>query len=65
MQSARPVRLRLLRGCLWPGGWNASCDASGQEDRSMNLAVWLPAMFLLGLGTMIACYVFIDACEKI
>jgi hypothetical protein len=31
----------------------------------MNLVVWLPAMFLLGLVTMIACYAFIGACEKI
>jgi hypothetical protein len=31
----------------------------------MNLLVWLPAMFLLGVGTIVGCYVFIDACEKI
>jgi hypothetical protein len=31
----------------------------------MNLVVWLPAMFLLGLVTMIACYAFIEACDKI
>jgi len=31
----------------------------------MDLAVWLPGMFLLGLVSMIGCYVFISACEKI
>jgi len=31
----------------------------------MNLMVWLPAMFLLGLVTMGLCYAFITACEKI
>jgi len=31
----------------------------------MDLVVWLPAMFILGLFTMIGCYIFIDACEKI
>ena len=31
----------------------------------MDLTVWLPAMFLLGLGGMILCYVFIEACDKI
>jgi len=36
-----------------------------QEVPLMNLVVWLPAMFLLGLVTMILCYAFIGACEKI
>lgn len=31
----------------------------------MDLVVWLPAMFALGLVSMIACYAFIGACEKI
>ena len=31
----------------------------------MDLVVWLPAMFSLGLVGMIACYAFIGACEKI
>ena len=31
----------------------------------MDLTVWLPAMFLLGLVSMGLCYVFIGACEKI
>jgi hypothetical protein len=31
----------------------------------MNLVIWLPAMFLLGLASMGLCYAFIDACAKI
>ena len=31
----------------------------------MNLFIWLPAMFLLGLASMGLCYAFIGACEKI
>ena len=31
----------------------------------MNLFVWLPAMFALGLVGMGLCCAFIEACEKI
>jgi hypothetical protein len=31
----------------------------------MNLGIWLPAMFLLGLTVMGLCYAFLIACEKI
>jgi hypothetical protein len=31
----------------------------------MNLVVWLPVMFALGLVSMIACYAFIDICDKV
>jgi hypothetical protein len=31
----------------------------------MNLAVWLPAMFLLGVTAMGLCMAFLFACEKI
>jgi len=31
----------------------------------MNLAFWLPAMFLLGLVAMVLIYLFFKACEKI
>lgn len=30
-----------------------------------NLATWLPAMFLLGIGVMAICMLFVKACEKI
>jgi hypothetical protein len=32
---------------------------------SMNLVVWLPAMFVLGLAGMGLCFAFVDACELI
>jgi len=31
----------------------------------MDLVIWLPGVFLLGLVSMVACYAFIGACEKI
>lgn len=31
----------------------------------MNLVVWLPGMFLLGLVTMILSYAFVTACDRI
>ena len=31
----------------------------------MNLAIWLPAIFLLGLVLMGLFYLFIEACDKI
>jgi len=31
----------------------------------MNLVIWLPAMFFLGIVVMGLCYLFLKACEKI
>ena len=31
----------------------------------MNLVVWLPALFILGLAGMALCLAFLAACEKI
>jgi len=31
----------------------------------MNLAIWLPGMFLLGIAGMALCGLFLKACEKI
>jgi hypothetical protein len=31
----------------------------------MDLMIWIPAMFLLGLALMGGCFLFIKACEKI
>jgi hypothetical protein len=33
--------------------------------KSMNLFVWLPAMFLLGLGSMGLFLAFVTACDRI
>jgi hypothetical protein len=35
------------------------------KERSMNLVVWLPAMFALGLVSFGVCLVFTLACEHI
>jgi hypothetical protein len=31
----------------------------------VNLAIWLPAMFVLGLAAMGLCYAFLLACDNI
>jgi len=31
----------------------------------MNLVIWLPAMFILGIVMMGLCLLFLKACEKI
>jgi len=31
----------------------------------MNLAFWLPAMFLLGIAALGLCFLFLIGCEKI
>ena len=31
----------------------------------MNLAIWLPAMFILGIVMMGLCLLFLEACDKI
>jgi len=32
---------------------------------TMNLWLWLPGTFLMGLGGLALCYVFLTGCEKI
>ena len=31
----------------------------------MDLAIWLPGMFFLGIAAMGVCFLFIKGCEKI
>jgi hypothetical protein len=31
----------------------------------MNLWIWLPALFALGLGSLVLCVLFVDACDAI
>jgi hypothetical protein len=59
------MRRLVFRWWRAGGTWNGSCLCTGLGGDMMNLVIWLPAMFLLGLVTMIACYAFIGACEKI
>ena len=36
-----------------------------ESQMEMNLWLWIPAMFLIGIALMGLCYLFMDACEKI
>ena len=36
-----------------------------EEGLTMDLVIWLPAMFLLGISMMGVCWLFMEACEKI
>jgi hypothetical protein len=36
-----------------------------RRSLSMNLEIWLPAMFTLGIVSMLLCLLFLKACEKI
>jgi hypothetical protein len=36
-----------------------------RSESKMDLTIWLPAMFILGLGVMGLCYAFLFACENI
>jgi hypothetical protein len=38
---------------------------SEKREATMNLVVWLPAMFALGLVSLGVCYAFVFACEDI
>jgi len=38
---------------------------SQREDQSVNLLLWLPALFLLGLATMALLFAFVIGCEKV
>jgi len=31
----------------------------------MNLTIWLPVMFALGIASMVLCLLFVKACERI
>jgi len=43
----------------------ASFVSEHREEALMNLVIWLPAMFLLGVVAMGLCYLFMKACERI
>jgi hypothetical protein len=38
---------------------------NAKEGFPMNLVIWLPAMFFLGIAAMGVCGLFVKACEKI
>jgi VIT1/CCC1 family predicted Fe2+/Mn2+ transporter len=35
------------------------------KEDSMNLGIWMSAMFCLGLAAMAVCFLFLEGCEKI
>ncbi len=44
---------------------NRTPGRNTEVELETNLAFWLPAMFFLGLASMVLVYVFIEACDKI
>jgi hypothetical protein len=46
-------------------GWARSACCGDDEEALMNLFVWLPAMFVLGLASMAVCLAFTIGCEHI
>ena len=50
------------RSCLSGSG----CPSQGaEEELKVNVAIWLPATFALGLLGIGLCFAFISACENI
>ena len=37
----------------------------GGLKMEMDLAIWLPGMFFLGIAVMAVCFLFVKACEKV
>jgi hypothetical protein len=35
------------------------------EDQTMDLTIWLPALFILGLAVMGLLFAFVAACERV
>jgi len=60
--ETRPAGPRTARGTLSATRGTRGNAAGGA---SMNLAVWYPIMFVLGVVAMGMCLLFLDACEKI
>jgi hypothetical protein len=41
------------------------CVGRARRIRTMNLVIWLPALFALGLISMATCLAFTEACARI
>jgi hypothetical protein len=54
-----------------PGSGTAAIASAGlgvvytNQGIVMNLLIWLPLTFVLGLGSLALCLAFIDACDRI
>jgi hypothetical protein len=55
---------RLARGELTPARRSLS-NCRCEKETPMDLTVWLPALFLLGLAALGLMYAFTVACEKV
>jgi hypothetical protein len=63
------IRTPAVCGCVGSNrGWGF-CERLAlyalNKERSMNLVVWVPAVFALGLVSLGLCYAFVFACEVI
>lgn len=45
-------------------GRDVALETASSKGSHMNLTIWLPAMFLLGIVSMVLCVLFLNACEK-
>jgi hypothetical protein len=60
-----PITLWFLpehRSCFSGSGWPSH---GAKEELKVNVAIWLPATFALGLLGIGLCFAFISACENI
>jgi hypothetical protein len=65
-EQISPVSRTSLYGTLDAGRVSEGQRlGSPKEERGMDLGIWLPAMFLLGLVAMGLCYAFLIGCENI
>jgi len=72
----QPFGPSLQLACPLHGGWDGwrsvrrgarvgSMPGWLAEEIPMYLFIWLPAMFVLGLGTLGLMFAFVSACDKV
>jgi hypothetical protein len=63
--SAHPLQ-REWASARRAAGVASRAPGTAYSERSvMNLVIWLPALLLLGLGTMGLMFAFVSGCEKV
>jgi hypothetical protein len=60
-----PALRAFVTGTIDAEGFNEAHVPLAKGGRVMDLEIWLPAMFVLGLVGMGFCYAFLIGCEKI
>jgi hypothetical protein len=63
--DARPSLWRAARAASLRRHAGRACDHSTLKELGMNLAIWLPGLFLLGLVSLWLCFLFLEGCERI